>query len=55
MTKILAECQQEVPEFLIGGGAAAMAGGASGGFGGVDIRGGQDAVQMNAAADDEEW
>merc|ERR1712039_131773 len=51
LVKILSECQQEVPDFLKNGGSAGGMGGD--GFGGVDIRGGQ-AVQMNAA-DDDEW
>jgi len=53
LVRILADCQQEVPDYLkdAGGAGGGLAGGD--GFGGVDIRGGQDA-QMNAA-DDDEW
>merc|ERR1712212_544205 len=48
LVKILGDCQQEVPDYLkdAGGAGGGLAGGD--GFGGVDIRGGQDA-QMNAA------
>jgi len=48
VVKILSECQQEVPDFLTDAGM----GGAAGGFGGVDIRSGQDSVSANAADDD---
>ena len=54
MPKILSECQQEVPEFLTSGGVASGGGAGPSGFGGVDIRGGAAAVQINAA-DDEDW
>jgi len=53
LVKILSECQQEVPDYLKDGGGAGGGISAQGGFGGVDIRGGQ-GVQMNAA-DDDEW
>eukprot|EP00093_Oithona_nana_P010207 10207.XXX_366939_369038_1 [CDS] Oithona nana genome sequencing. len=49
--KILSECQQEVPDFL----ADAGMGGSTGGFGGVDIRSGQDSVSANAADEDDGW
>merc|ERR1719290_75438 len=51
LVQILSDCQQEVPDYLkdAGGAGGGLAGG--GGFGGVDIRGGQNA-QMNAADDD---
>ena len=54
LPKILSECQQEVPEFLTSGGVASGGGAGPSGFGGVDIRGGAAAVQINAA-DDEDW
>merc|ERR1719461_2057421 len=47
LVKILSECQQEVPDYLKDGGGAGGGISAQGGFGGVDIRGGQ-GVQMNA-------
>ena len=49
LTKILSECQQEVPDFLQDG-AGAMGGAAATGFGGVDIRGGN-----TATIEDDEW
>lgn len=52
MVKILSECQQEVPDFLTDAGAGGMSGG---GFGGVDIRSGQDSVSANAADEDDGW
>jgi len=49
LTKILSDANQEVPDFLAGGG---MSGGASfGGFGGKDIRAGAN----NNVAEDEDW
>jgi len=53
LVKILSECQQVVPDYLKDAGGAGGGLAAAGGFGGVDIRGGQ-AAQMNAA-DDDEW
>merc|ERR1719351_268159 len=50
VVKILSECQQEVPDFLTDAGAGGMSGG---GFGGVDIRSGQDSVSANAADEDD--
>ena len=52
VVKILSECQQEVPDFLTDAGAGGMSGG---GFGGVDIRSGQDSVSANAADEDDGW
>lgn len=53
LVNILSECQQEVPDFIANGGSGG-AGMTSQGFGGVDIRGGN-AVETNAAVDDEDW
>jgi len=50
--QILGDCQQVVPDYLKDAGGSGGGLASSGGFGGVDIRGG--GAQINAA-DDDEW
>merc|ERR1711973_523907 len=52
LVQILGDCQQVVPDYLKDAGGSGGGLASSGGFGGVDIRGG--GAQINAA-DDDEW